>query len=86
MHIIHVPILELGAPHAIHVVFHGQVVLDRACRTVAALDLVDAAEAVAHQAEDAFLVVLGTFRVGRARGTRALIQERIHLFLLIVGA
>ncbi len=85
-HVIHVPILELRAPHAIHVIFHGEVIFHGARRAVTSLDLVDTAEAVAHQAKYPFLVVLRTFRISRACRTCALIQERIHFFLLIVGA
>lgn len=82
-HFIHIPILELRTPHAIHVVFHRKVVFHGTCRTVTALDLVYTAETVAHHAEYAFLVVLRAFRVRRTCRARAFIQECLDFFSLI---
>ena len=84
--VVEVPVLELGALHAVHVVLHRELVLHRTRRAVASLDLVDAAEAVAHQTKDPLVVVFGALRVGRARRALALVGVRPDLPHLVLCA
>ncbi len=83
LHFTDVPVLELGALHAIHVILHRKVAFHRTGRAVTAIDLVDTAEAIAHQAEDPLLVILRALRIGGARPAVTLVQEFVHFHLFV---